>query len=73
MSKKEQFLKSLAESVLECPVEALVDDWALSPWDSLAIVSTIALVDEVYGVLISGRQLADCVTVADLLKLVPND
>lgn len=40
-------------------------------WDSLAIVSTIALVDEIRGELLDGSALAECVTVADIVALIP--
>jgi acyl carrier protein len=41
-----------------------------SAWDSLAIVSTIALVDDVFGVMLSGQALMACKTVADIGALV---
>jgi len=40
-------------------------------WDSLAIVSTIALVDEICGELLDGAALAQCVTAADIVALLP--
>jgi acyl carrier protein len=40
-------------------------------WDSLAIVSTIALVDEICGELLDGAALAQCVTAADIVALIP--
>jgi len=39
-------------------------------WDSLAIVSTIALIDECYDKLVEGSALAKCVTVADVEALI---
>jgi acyl carrier protein len=39
-------------------------------WDSLAIVSTIALVDEVEDLMLNGAALAKCATVADLEALI---
>jgi acyl carrier protein len=39
-------------------------------WDSLAIVSTIALVDEQHGVFLEGQDLAKCKSVQDVLDLV---
>ena len=39
-------------------------------WDSLAIISTIALVDTIYAKSISGSDLENCQTVGDLLKLI---
>lgn len=41
-----------------------------STWDSLAIVSTIALVDDCFGVMLSGQALMGCTTVADIQALV---
>uniref|UniRef100_UPI001594D035 acyl carrier protein n=1 Tax=Burkholderia vietnamiensis TaxID=60552 RepID=UPI001594D035 len=35
-------------------------------WDSLAIVSTIALADDCFGVLLNGQALGNCLTVADI-------
>lgn len=39
-------------------------------WDSLAIVSTIALVDELHGVFLEGQDLAKSKTVQDILDLI---
>jgi acyl carrier protein len=39
-------------------------------WDSLAIVSTIALVDDCFNVMLEGRSLGDCQTIADIEKLI---
>jgi acyl carrier protein len=39
-------------------------------WDSLAIVSTIALVDDCFDVMLDGRSLGACETIADIEKLV---
>lgn len=39
-------------------------------WDSLAIVSTIALVDELHGIFLEGEDLAKCKSVQDILDLV---
>jgi acyl carrier protein len=44
-------------------------DLANHNWDSLAIVSTIALVDELYGVVLDGKSLNNCKTVADIEAL----
>lgn len=38
-------------------------------WDSMAIVSTIALVDDVYGVTLNPNELTACKTVADIKRL----
>lgn len=39
-------------------------------WDSLAIVSTIALVDDCFNVMLSGDALGDCKTIGDIEALV---
>jgi acyl carrier protein len=39
-------------------------------WDSLAIVSVIALIDEVYNETVSADALSDCQTVADIERIV---
>lgn len=39
-------------------------------WDSLAIVSTIALVDEICGELLDGKSLTACVLVRDIEALI---
>ena len=39
-------------------------------WDSLAIVSTIALADECFDVMLDGPSLAACATVADIESLI---
>lgn len=41
-------------------------------WDSLAIVSTIALFDEIYGKEVNVEALNNCETVADLEMLANN-
>jgi acyl carrier protein len=39
-------------------------------WNSLAVISVMALVDEQFGVTLQPRQMAECETVADLIGLV---
>ncbi|MFT4252327.1 MAG: phosphopantetheine-binding protein [Caulobacter sp.] len=58
-----------------------VDESEISPaaelaafnWDSLAIISTLALVDEVHGVLLDGKALGACGTVADIEALIAKE
>jgi acyl carrier protein len=45
-------------------------DLASHTWDSLAIVSTIALIDECCNHMVDGRALANCVTVGDIEALI---
>lgn len=42
---------------------------AEAPWDSLAIVSTIALVDRVYGKMLDGQKLKECKLISDIQSL----
>ena len=39
-------------------------------WDSLMLLSTIAMVDEKYGVLIKGSDLENLTTISDLFQFV---
>nr|ADU90683.1 putative acyl carrier protein [Collimonas sp. MPS11E8] len=39
-------------------------------WDSLAIISTIAIVDELYNVTLDGAALGKCEKVADIELLI---
>lgn len=65
------FLSALAEA-LE------LEDSSISPtttfseidWDSLAIISAIALVDEYYNVTVSAESISNCTCIPDLLSLI---
>jgi acyl carrier protein len=43
---------------------------SLESWNSLAVISFMALVDEHFGVSLQLRQIAACTTVADLTGLL---
>lgn len=65
------FLRELDEMLELDPgaltgAEKLAD---LEGWDSLAVISFIALVDEKLGVVVEGEKLARAKTVADLLDI----
>jgi acyl carrier protein len=45
-------------------------DLASHTWDSLAIVSTLALIDECFNQMVDGKALGACETVADIEALV---
>ena len=66
-----EFYEGLAE-ILEVEVGDIGPDFSLETgnWDSLAIVSTIALIDEIYDRTVSADGLADCKTVGDVEELV---
>lgn len=66
-----EFYEGLAE-ILEVDESEVTPDLELTKenWDSLAIVSTIALIDDVHDVMVSPERLAECKTVGDVEKLV---
>ena len=68
---KEAFLEDLADA-LEVDKEILDDDLNLSDinWDSLSIVSSIAIIDEHYNCLVSGESLANCKKLSDIFALL---
>jgi acyl carrier protein len=67
-----EFYEGLAD-ILEVPVGDIKPELELSSsgnWDSLAVVSTIALIDEVYDEAVNADALADCQTVSDIEQLI---
>lgn len=72
MMRTEAFLREI-EAALELPAGSLKGDEPLADipeWDSLAVISFIALVDEKLGLSVDGEALAEAESVADLLALV---
>ena len=69
-----EFYDGLAE-ILELEPGEIGPDVSLKDvsWDSLAVVSTIALVDDVFGVALNANRLAECETIADIEKLVRDE
>lgn len=59
-------------AALERPAGSLSDASPLDVkgWDSIELVSVIALVDEELGVSVSGQDLGECGTVAALLEML---
>jgi acyl carrier protein len=45
----------------------------LDRWDSIAVVSFMAIADEKFGVILSAKELEKATTVADLINLVKKD
>ncbi len=58
--------------ILEIDPSKVSSDLDLSTvdWDSLAFVSTIALIDECFGIIVAGQALEKCQTVGDIEKLI---
>lgn len=70
-----EFLAAL-EEMLELDAGTLPPDApldSLEAWDSLAVISFIALVDEHFDHVVAGEDLARARTVADLLALTGAD
>lgn len=71
MSDMDTFHAELAEVLelepAEVTPELRLDDTA---WDSLAVVSTIALIDELFDQAVSADALANCETVGDIDTLI---
>lgn len=70
-----EFLAAL-EEMLELDSGTLVPDAtleSLDSWDSLAVISFIALVDEHFDRVVAGEDLAKAKTIADLLALTGAD
>lgn len=65
-----EFYEGLAE-ILEVEVDEVTPEMELGEsWDSLAVVSTIALIDDVHDVMVSPDKLAECKTVSEIEQLV---
>lgn len=68
-----EYVLNLLEELLEFDSGPLLADRLLNTiesWDSLAIISFIALIDEKINVVLDGNSLANANTIEDLLKLV---
>lgn len=70
----QEFFNGLAE-ILEIDAAEVTPQLKLGDyaWDSLAIISVIALVDELFDQLLSGQALAECNTVQDIVALIKTD
>lgn len=69
--KRQEFLKGIA-ALLEVGGEKVVPEAVLTelgPWDSLSVMQATVLIDEVYARVVHGRQIAECVTVADVIRV----
>ena len=68
-----EFYEGMAE-IFEVEESAISSGFELNSgeaaWDSLAIVSTIALADDCFNVMLEGKALGDCQTIADIEKLI---
>jgi acyl carrier protein len=68
-----QFYEGMAE-ILDVEVAAIHPNYELGEaWDSLAIVSTIALIDEVFDRSVSPDALGQCSTVGEVEQLAASE
>jgi acyl carrier protein len=68
---EDAFLEKLAD-ILEVNKDDLNEEFPLlgDNWNSLAIVSTIAVIDEQFGTTVPIEELKDCASVRALVQLV---
>jgi len=68
-----EFYLGMAD-ILEASPAAIAPSFDLhsgeAAWDSLAIISTIALADDCFGVALDGRKLAECKLIEDIENLI---
>lgn len=72
MNKVEQrFLKDLANE-LEVDARTMDDSFSLmgDSWDSVTVLSTVALIDDHFDVSVEGSELEDCENVGQVLSLI---
>lgn len=69
--ERQVLLKELAVILQEEPA-AMSPDFILTGanWDSVAVMSTIAMIDDITGLTVSGGALIECQTVSDVLALI---
>lgn len=70
----QEFFDGLAD-ILEIDADKVTPALALGDyaWDSLAIISVIALADDLFDRMLEGQALAKCTTVADIVALIEAD
>ena len=66
----EQFGQGLAEILSVSPNAVTLNLELGDNWDSMAMISAVALIDETFGVTVSAQKLAKCQNVGDLAALV---
>lgn len=70
-----KLIEIIAEA-LEIHKSAAENDLKLDPddnWDSIALLSVIASIDEEFDIQLDGDKLARCRSVADILKLLDDN
>jgi acyl carrier protein len=73
MNKKNRLNKEVSDILELKKLLEENEDFSQYPfWDSVALVSTIVAVDEIYGVILSTQELEKCKTIKDLLTIINN-
>ncbi len=68
--KQAELLEHIADAIQrEGTLEPNMELENLEEWDSLAIVSMIALYEHLFGLKTTGNALRECKTIADVLKI----
>ena len=71
--KLESFLENFAGEFVDTPAGQIIFDTnykSLVEWDSLMALTIISMVDEKYGLRITGNELRSCETVRELHELI---
>ena len=71
LEKKETFFNEFA-NLLDVERSNLSENTLFNDleWDSMAVISTIALIDEIFDIVISGDELLNCSSISDVFSLL---
>ncbi len=75
MIQKEEFI-ALIEEIIESDSGTIGEEApleSLEGWDSVAVISLIAIVDERFMVTLSPKKIADAKTISDLMRLLDEE
>ena len=68
--KKKEFLIKMSEALeLEEGILSFDTDFSELNWDSLAVITAIAIVDECFGVVISAEKIFYCQNLNDIIEI----
>tara|TARA_B100000212_G_C27328901_1_gene513651 strand:+ start:994 stop:1218 length:225 start_codon:yes stop_codon:yes gene_type:complete len=72
----ENKLVEIVAEALEIDKSVAENDLKLDPednWDSIALLSVIASIDEEFDIQLDGDKLAECRSISDILKLIEDN
>ena len=68
---REEFLTSLRELLeTDSPLTGSEELSSFGSWDSMAVISFMAVVDDKWGITLSPKKISGCKTIEDLLALL---